>query len=144
MNAMECAPRDVYISGALFTPAERAYLERIDDLCRGIGLSTYLPHRDAGFGPAKDDRAQYYFGQDVHMLQNSACVVAVIDGADIDSGTAWEIGFSYASSKHIVGIREDVRDGELNPMLACTVSIARSFDELRRMLVNWKADQERR
>lgn len=139
MKDKEQKYRDVYISGPLFTPAERSYLEQIDSLCQKIGLSTYLPHRDAGFGPASEKQAKHYFDQDLWMLQNSHCVVAVINGADIDSGTAWEIGFSYSSGKHLIGIREDIRDVEINPMLICTLILTRSLEELHSELVTWKA-----
>ena len=36
-------------------------------------------------------------------------VVAVLDGADVDSGTASEIGFAYALGKQIYGYRSDFR-----------------------------------
>src|SRR5688500_17150549 len=36
-------------------------------------------------------------------------VVAVLDGTDVDSGTASEIGFAYAQGKPVVGLRTDFR-----------------------------------
>jgi len=36
-------------------------------------------------------------------------VVAILDGADVDSGTAGEIGFAYALQKPILGYRGDIR-----------------------------------
>ena len=36
-------------------------------------------------------------------------VVAVLDGADVDSGTAAEIGYAFARGKRIVGYRGDFR-----------------------------------
>lgn len=134
--------RDVYISGPLFTPAERGYLEQIDNLCQTIGLSNYLPHRDAGFGPAREKQAEHYFNQDMLMLRNVRCVVAVVNGADIDSGTAWEIGFAYSSGKYLIGIREDVRDTEINPMLACSLNMTHSIEELKNFLLGWKENQK--
>ena len=47
-------------------------------------------------------------------------MVAVLDGSDADSGTAWECGFAYARSRPIVAVRTDFRGGEdsgLNLML---------------------------
>lgn len=32
---------------------------------------------------------------------------AVLDGVDVDSGTAWEIGYAYARGKPIIGLRTD-------------------------------------
>jgi nucleoside 2-deoxyribosyltransferase len=138
MNETKPLIRDIYISGPLFTPAERKYLEEIAKLCQMIGLSTYLPHRDVGFGSARGSQSEHYFKADIQMLQNSRCVLAVLNGPDIDSGTAWEIGFSYSAGKHIFGIREDIRDIEINPMLICTLTIIHSYEDLRSELIKWK------
>ncbi len=37
-------------------------------------------------------------------------VVAVLDGPDVDSGVATEIGFAFANGKRIVGYRSDFRN----------------------------------
>ncbi len=36
-------------------------------------------------------------------------VVAILDGVDVDSGTASEIGYAFARGKHIEGLRTDWR-----------------------------------
>jgi nucleoside 2-deoxyribosyltransferase len=138
MNNKDQSIRDIYISGPLFTPIERTYLEQIDNICADIGLTTYLPHRDVGFGPARGKQAEHYFQQDVLILRKSQCIVAVLNGADIDSGTAWEVGYSFSTNKYIIGIREDIRDIEINPMLICSAKITHSFDDLRQELIIWK------
>lgn len=126
--------RDIYLSGPLFTPAERAYLEEIDKICQFLGLSTYLPHRDAGFGPAVGASAKQFFVKDLEMLIHSKHVVAVLNGPDVDSGTVWEIGYAYARKKPILGIREDIRIGELNIMVDYSMKIVKSFSELESQL----------
>lgn len=42
-------------------------------------------------------------------IEKSALVVAVLDGPDVDSGVAAEIGFAYARGKTIIGYRGDFR-----------------------------------
>ncbi|MFX0200949.1 MAG: nucleoside 2-deoxyribosyltransferase [Candidatus Hodarchaeota archaeon] len=126
--------RDIYLSGPLFTPAERAYLEKIDKICQFLGLSTYLPHRDAGFRPAVGASAKKFFTKDLEMLNHSKHVVAVLNGPDVDSGTAWEIGYAYACKKTLLGIREDIRIGDLNIMIDCSIKVVKSFSELERQL----------
>jgi len=42
-------------------------------------------------------------------IRECSVVVAVLDGPDVDSGTASEIGFAYAIGKQILGYRSDFR-----------------------------------
>ena len=42
-------------------------------------------------------------------IDRADAVVAVLDGADVDSGTAAEIGYAFALGKRIVGYRGDFR-----------------------------------
>ena len=42
-------------------------------------------------------------------IDSARGVVAVLDGADVDSGTAAEIGYAFARGKLIVGYRSDTR-----------------------------------
>jgi nucleoside 2-deoxyribosyltransferase len=43
------------------------------------------------------------------MLRACDAVFAVLDGVDVDSGTAAEIGFAYALGKTVIGWRSDFR-----------------------------------
>lgn len=45
----------------------------------------------------------------VDAILSSDLLLAVLDGPDVDSGTAAEIGFAYASQKKIMGYRSDIR-----------------------------------
>jgi len=42
-------------------------------------------------------------------IDQAQAVVAVLDGTDVDSGTAAEIGYAFARGKRIVGYRGDFR-----------------------------------
>ena len=129
--------RDVYIAGPLFTSAERAYLEQIDELCRELGLTTYLPHRDGGFSTPEWNGAHKIFTRDIQMLEHSQYVIAVLNGPDIDSGTSWELGFAYARKKELLGIREDRRGKIVNLMISASLRIVDSVNELRKALLCW-------
>jgi nucleoside 2-deoxyribosyltransferase len=52
-------------------------------------------------------------------------VVAILDGRDVDSGTAAEIGYAFARGKLIVGYRSDFRPGGDNE--GCTVNLQIEF-----------------
>ncbi len=110
----------VYVAGPLFTPGQRALLEAIDTLCREVGFDTYLPHRDAGVFDRDGDSRPFFEG-DVRALEAAALVVAVLDGCDVDSGTAWEMGYAYALGRPVLGYLSDVRiarpQTQINPMI---------------------------
>ena len=44
-----------------------------------------------------------------HAIDSCDLVLAVLDGADVDSGTAAEIGYAFARGKRILGYRGDFR-----------------------------------
>ena len=60
--------------------------------------------RDA-FAAANADAAR----GNQRAIDRADAVVAVLDGVDVDSGTAAEIGYAFARGKPIVGYRSDVR-----------------------------------
>lgn len=72
---------------------------------------------------------------DLKGLEGSDVVVAVLDGPDVDSGTAYEIGYACAKGKPVVGLKTDLRvfakGEELNNMIAQGLRVlTRNFDEL--------------
>jgi nucleoside 2-deoxyribosyltransferase len=75
---------------------------------RKIGAVQALP-----YGPAKRD-AWRRLNMEVGATNRTAIdragvVVAVLDGVDVDSGTAAEIGYAFARGKLILGYRGDFR-----------------------------------
>lgn len=42
-------------------------------------------------------------------IDKSDAVLAILDGVDVDSGTASEIGYAYAKGKKVYGLRTDFR-----------------------------------
>lgn len=48
-------------------------------------------------------------GRNADLIRSSAGVLAVLDGTDVDSGTAAEIGFAVALHRPVVGLRTDIR-----------------------------------
>ena len=49
------------------------------------------------------------FNNDLNALKTSDLTVALLTGQDVDSGTAAEIGFSYANKKPIIAITASER-----------------------------------
>ena len=48
------------------------------------------------------------------MIREADTIVAVLDGVDVDSGTAAEIGYGYGIGKRLFGLRTDIRQSGEN------------------------------
>lgn len=130
----------VFIAGPLFSQAEREFNLKVDEGLRKQGFETFLPQRDAGRLDellAKEGERAYrmIFERDLKGLDRADVVVAILDGPDVDSGTAFEVGYSFAKGKPVVGLKTDMRvfakDEELNNMLVQGIrALARNLDEV--------------
>jgi nucleoside 2-deoxyribosyltransferase len=107
----------VYFAAPLFTDAERAWnAGAVAALRRRLtGHEVLSPQEfcaafDAGPGHGPDFARIYRAC--VEHLERAAAVLAVIDGPDPDSGTAWEAGFACARGIPVVALRTDWRPGE--------------------------------
>ena len=101
--------KDVYIAGPLFNWGEQWFNVRLKEELEKISAQRKLDiwfHLPQEFeGNTESD----IFDKNRSLLDASQCVVAILDGADIDSGTSWEIGYAYAKDKKIIGVRTDFR-----------------------------------
>jgi nucleoside 2-deoxyribosyltransferase len=104
--------QNIYIAGPLFNDHERTYLELIAAELEDNGYKCFLPHRDqsgideselegTNMSQATKDKI---FNTDLTALKEADLTVALITGQDIDSGTAAEIGFTYANGKPVIAI----------------------------------------
>ena len=102
----------IYIAGPLFNAHERNYLELIASELEGSGYKCFLPHRDqSGIDESELEGTHMsqgikdkIFNADLTALREADLTVALITGQDIDSGTAAEIGFTYANNRSIIAI----------------------------------------
>src|SRR5689334_20493882 len=99
----------VYLAGPLFTQAEWLWNERFADELRARSLDVILPQQRAQpmlTGHESFD-ALILFKANVEAIDSAAAVVAVLDGADADSGTAWECGYAFKAGIPIIAVRTD-------------------------------------
>lgn len=125
--------KPVYIAGPLFTPAERRYLEELAAVVEGAGFETYLPHRDGGLVSADRRNSRAMYESDLGALNACGTIVAVLNGTDVDSGTAFEIGYAVARGLPVLGLYEDIRVSaphDFNAMIANGCRIFGDQDEL--------------
>ena len=113
----------LYFAGPLFTTPERSWNAEVVAALRAAGHEVFLPQEKE---PGLD--AAGIFATDVGGIDAADGLVAIMDGADPDSGTCWEVGYAYGNSKPIVLVRTDFRDlagtaGTYNPLLAESATI---------------------
>jgi nucleoside 2-deoxyribosyltransferase len=99
----------LYFAGPLFTQAERDWNRRIAARLTALGHDVFLPQVEVQNLDAL--RADAIFTLDVDGVRSADAVVAVLDGADADSGTSFECGLAFALDIPIVVLRTDFRGG---------------------------------
>ncbi|MDD5142614.1 nucleoside 2-deoxyribosyltransferase [Methanoregula sp.] len=125
----------VYLAAPLFSAAERSYNAGIARLLQENFFSVHLP-QDAGDDTAARGKNEHdrLFRLNLAALEKSDIVVAVIDGADADSGTSWEMGYAYAKGNKIIALRTDFRqvgiDEQVNLMLEQSAGLVSTPEQL--------------
>jgi nucleoside 2-deoxyribosyltransferase len=99
----------LYFAGPLFTQAERAWNARVARHLASAGHEVFLPQDEVKAIATLD--ADRIFQVDVDGVRGAEALVAVLDGADPDSGTSFECGLAYALGIPIVIVRSDFRGG---------------------------------
>ncbi|WP_218080149.1 nucleoside 2-deoxyribosyltransferase [Anthocerotibacter panamensis] len=119
----------IYLAAPLFTQAETAFNKNLAAVLRDEEYHVFLPQEEcAGLSDPRDIFATCICG-----LEAASLVLVILDGADADSGSCFEMGFAFARDIPILGLRTDFRgtgdDGGLNLMLSrsCTHLILASF-----------------
>jgi nucleoside 2-deoxyribosyltransferase len=114
----------IYFAGPLFTTPERTFNKELAARLEGGGHQVFLPQErgltDDLDGPtggegstprARSMTPRQILDKNLRGLDWAEGVVAIMDGTDPDSGTAWECGYAYARGKPTVLFRSDFRGG---------------------------------
>ncbi len=111
----------IYLAGPLFTEAERDWLrnlkKEIELLAESQGKQVnviwpydLIPQSEIN---QLGDRAKFeIFSRCKSHLDEADMMIALLDGPQVDDGTAWEIGYFYARRRpeqKIIGVRTDFR-----------------------------------
>jgi len=116
----------IYLASPLgFAPSTMAFLRELKAELRGHGHVVFDPWEgDDPFeehpGKTKDTSPEenaaglasinHRIGEaNRRAIEGAEALVAVLDGPDVDSGTASEVGFAFALGKLLVGYRGDTR-----------------------------------
>jgi len=123
----------VYIAGPLFNEKAKVILEKIDKICKELGLDTFLPSRDAGL--YKEGDSTPFFVKDRDAIHDCELMVAYLDWRGISSGTAWEMGYAHARGVPIISLVEDkksiTKSDRLCVMCFNSSDVVESLEELK-------------
>lgn len=126
--------KNVYLAAPLFSEAECEFNRKLRDEIKRAGFNVFLPQEDSNNIKDKKNRQKIIFDKNLDAIENSDILVAVLDGADMDSGTAWEIGYACAKGKPVLGLRTDFRtlgiEGTVNLMIERSVVLCTGIPEL--------------
>jgi nucleoside 2-deoxyribosyltransferase len=102
----------IYQAGPLFSRAERNWNNELTRRLEEAGFlvtSPFVLLTPEQIHEAGDQAPTLIFTTCLAALDRSECVVACLDGTQVDDGTAWEIGYAYARGLPLFGIRTDSR-----------------------------------
>ena len=110
-----------YFAGPLFTHAEKTWNLMVADTIRksASDIEVFLPQVKTEAAVMQSDFAEVQ-RLCLSGIEESDVVIAILDGADSDSGTCFECGYAYAKGVPVIAVRTDVRSGEdqgMNAML---------------------------
>ena len=138
--------KKIYLAGPLFSEAEKRFNEQLTQRIEAAGYDVFLPQRDSTDTEStrKQQDSAELFRKNSEAIDRAGLVIAILDGgSDVDSGTAWEIGYAYAKTIPVIGLRTDFRtlgvEGTVNLMIEKTlIKLVYSTDELLTELENMK------
>lgn len=140
----------LYLAAPLFTPREREFNGFLRDHLRRY-FDVYLPQEDGLLlanlvkeGIDVSVAEKMVFDADITSMREVDVLLAVLDGATVDEGVAFETGFVHALGKTCVALQTDIRrqlpTGN-NPMIGCSIS---QYFVNTENLVFWAQDYNQR
>lgn len=125
----------IYIAGPdVFRSNSPAFFDKVRDLVIQMGHIPLIPlDNDLGVDPhntSKPELAELIFQGNIKMIQECDCVIANVvpfRGPSLDAGTAFEIGYAYATNRPVICYLPD--DSDEDPIKFGQSFSDRSFSE---------------
>jgi nucleoside 2-deoxyribosyltransferase len=96
----------VYLASPFFNEMEIETVEKVAEILKAKGLEVFEPMKNQMEGLQAGERhwSIETFMNDIKFIKWSEIVVAVYHGNYSDSGTAFEIGYAYATDKPVITV----------------------------------------
>jgi nucleoside 2-deoxyribosyltransferase len=104
----------VYLAGPVFSRAEQMWGRLLkEQLEAALEVEVFWPFNEIPLekvAPLGTGASAAIFRACLNALEAADALVAILDGPQVDDGTAWEMGYFYARRQgRICGIRTDLR-----------------------------------
>ena len=115
----------IYLAGALFSLAEQEFNLWFKNMLEiNFDVEVFLPQIEC---KDLEDNPTKIFEKCKEGIDTSHIIIAILDGTDVDSGTAWEIGYGHLMGSELIGIRTDFRQRGDDFGLNCMISKSLDF-----------------
>jgi nucleoside 2-deoxyribosyltransferase len=94
----------IYLAAPLFTKGEQDFNLSVCEYLKSNGYQVFLPQQEC-----KKAEGENIYQTCLSGLKSAAIVVAIVDGADADSGTCWECGYAVSQGIPVIAVRTDFR-----------------------------------
>lgn len=125
--------KKVYLASPFFDDAELERVDKAKEILDSKGLEVFSPkeHQNEHLEFGSIEWRKATFENDVKHIDWCDVVVAIIcKGNYDDSGTAWELGYAYATNKPVVLV--NITGETINLMIADSIhALITSYDELK-------------
>jgi nucleoside 2-deoxyribosyltransferase len=100
---------EVFLAAPLFSDAERDFNSKVAERLRDKGFQVWLAQEAPFIHEGTSKEKQKIYEEDISALKACDVVVAVLDGMEVDSGVAFEMGYAVAIGKPVMGLKTDHR-----------------------------------
>lgn len=133
----------LYLASPLFNEMELTYNANLKKELSPF-FDVFLPQDDGLLlrdiikgGIQQNVAARMVFDADVQAMAEADLILAVLHGAHIDEGVAFELGYCFAKNKRCIALQEDIRQAlptGNNPMIS--QSCEKIFQD-KKSLLDW-------
>ena len=138
--------KKIFLASPFFNDRERDFNKKTAVTLRKNGFEVWLAQEAPFIKNGTMEEKRKLFDIDISALKSSDVVVAILDGLEVDSGTAFEIGYASALDKPVIALKTDYRTfskiENINLMLEVPlVKLCKDIDEIIKTLKKLKRDR---